>query len=121
MKRQKIISIKTKLLGIIIPVVMVIVAVLVIVAYQMSAKIIERYSKNLLESSVANQASSIEGWLNENLASFQMAKETIEKLHPDDAQLQTILNGYYGYNDNYPDGLYVADESGKLIKAEDSD
>lgn len=121
MKRQKIISIKTKLLGIIIPVVMVIVAVLVIVAYQMSAKIIERYSKNLLESSVANQASSIEGWLNENLASFQMAKETIEKLHPDDAQLQTILNGYYGYNDNYPDGLYVADESGKLIKAENSD
>lgn len=121
MKRQKIISIKTKLLGIIIPVVMVIVAVLVIVAYQMSAKIIERYSKNLLESSVANQASSIEGWLNENLASFQMAKETIEKLHPDDAQLQTILNGYYGYNDNYPDGLYVADESGKLIKAENSE
>ena len=87
----------------------------------MSAKIIERYSKNLLESSVANQASSIEGWLNENLASFQMAKETIEKLHPDDAQLQTILNGYYGYNDNYPDGLYVADESGKLIKAENSE
>lgn len=121
MKRQKIISIKTKLLGIIIPVVMVIVAVLVIVAYQMSAKIIERYSKNLLESSVANQASSIEGWLNENLASFQMAKETIEKLHPDDAQLQTILNGYYGYNDNCPDGLYVADESGKLIKAENSE
>ncbi len=121
MKRQKIVSIKTKLLGIIIPVVMVIVAVLVIVAYQMSAKIIERYSKNLLESSVANQASSIEGWLNENLASFQMAKETIEKLHPDDAQLQTILNGYYGYNDNYPDGLYVADESGKLIKAENSE
>ena len=121
MKRQKIISIKTKLLGIIIPVVMVIVAVLVIVAYQMSAKIIDRYSKNLLESSVANQASSIEGWLNENLASFQMAKETIEKLHPDDAQLQTILNGYYGYNDNYPDGLYVADESGKLIKAENSE
>ena len=121
MKRQKIISIKTKLLGIIIPVVMVIVAVLVIVAYQMSAKIIERYSKNLLESSVANQASSIEGWLNENLASFQMAKETIEKLHPDDAQLQTILNGYYGYNDNYPDGLYVADESGKLINAENSE
>ena len=121
MKRQKIISIKTKLLGIIIPVVMVIVAVLVIVAYQMSAKIIDQYSNNLLESSVANQASSIEGWLNENLASFQMAKETIEKLHPDDAQLQTILNGYYGYNDNYPDGLYVADESGKLIKAENSE
>ena len=121
MKGQKIISIKTKLLGIIIPVVMAIVAVLVIVAYQMSAKIIERYSKNLLESSVANQASSIEGWLDENLASFQMAKETIEKLHPDDAELQTILNGYYGYNDNYPNGLYVADESGKLIKAENSD
>ena len=117
MKKQENISIKAKLLGSIIPVVVVIVLALVLISYQASAGIIEKYSQNLLESSVSNQSSKIEAWLNENLASFQMAKTTIEEIHPDDAQLKTILDGYYGYNDNYPDGLYVADTNGNMITA----
>lgn len=120
MKKQKTVSIKAKLLGVIIPVVIAIVVVLVVVAYQISAGIIKKYSQSLLQSSVENQASQIEAWLNENLASFQMAKNTIEDLKPDDAQLQIILDGYYGYNSNYPEGLYVADSSGKLITASES-
>ena len=102
------------------PVVIAIVAVLVVIAYQASAGIIEDYSQNLLKSSVSNQSSKIEAWLSENLASFQMAKTTIENLHPDDTQLKAILDGYYNYNDNYPDGLYVSDSNGNLIKADKS-
>ena len=49
-----------------------------------------------------------------------MAKTTIENLHPDDTQLKAILDGYYNYNDNYPDGLYVSDSNGNLIKADKS-
>lgn len=120
MKKQRKISIKARLLGSIMPVVIAIVAVLVLIAYQASAGIIEDYSQNLLESSVSNQSSKIEAWLSENLASFQMAKTTIENLHPDDTQLKTILDGYYNYNDNYPDGLYVSDSNGNLIKADKS-
>jgi methyl-accepting chemotaxis protein len=120
MKKQRKISIKARLLGSIMPVVIAIVAVLVLIAYQASAGIIEDYSQNLLESSVSNQSSKIEAWLSENLASFQMAKTTIENLHPDDTQLKAILDGYYNYNDNYPDGLYVSDSSGNLIKADKS-
>ena len=120
MKKQRKISIKARLLGSIMPVVIAIVAVLVVIAYQASAGIIEDYSQNLLESSVSNQSSKIEAWLSENLASFQMAKTTIENLHPDDTQLKAILDGYYNYNDNYPDGLYVSDSNGNLIKADKS-
>lgn len=120
MKKQRKISIKARLLGSIMPVVIAIVAVLVLIAYQASAGIIEDYSQNLLESSVSNQSSKIEAWLSENLASFQMAKTTIENLHPDDTQLKAILDGYYNYNDNYPDGLYVSGSNGNLIKADKS-
>ena len=120
MKKQRRLSIKARLLGSIMPVVIAIVAVLVLIAYQASAGIIEDYSQNLLESSVSNQSSKIEAWLSENLASFQMAKTTIENLHPDDTQLKAILDGYYNYNDNYPDGLYVSDSNGNLIKADKS-
>ena len=62
----------------------------------------------------------IEAWLNENLASFQMAKTIIEDLKPSDEELKTILDGYYGYNSNYPEGLYVADSTGQLITASES-
>ena len=91
MKKQRKISIKARLLGSIMPVVIAIVAVLVLIAYQASAGIIEDYSQNLLKSSVSNQSSKIEAWLSENLASFQMAKTTIENLHPDDTQLKDII------------------------------
>ena len=120
MKKQKTVSIKAKLLGVIIPVVIAIVVVLVVDSYQISAGTIKKYSQNLLQSSVENQASQIEAWLNENLASFQMAKTIIEDLKPSDEELKTILDGYYGYNSNYPEGLYVADSTGQLITASES-
>lgn len=120
MKKKGNISIKAKLLGIIIPVVIAIILVLVFTAYHVSSGIIESYSKNLLESSVNSQASKIEAWLEENLASMQMAKNMIEKLHPDEAQLQTILDASCGYSENYPDGLFLADANGSFLKGTDS-
>jgi methyl-accepting chemotaxis protein len=119
-KKKGNISIKAKLLGIIIPVVIVIILILVFTAYHVSSGIIESYSKNLLESSVNSQASKIEAWLEENLASMQMAKTMIEKLHPDETQLQTILDASCGYSENYPDGLFLADANGSFLKGTDS-
>ena len=120
MKKKRNISIKAKLLGIIIPVVIAIILILVFTAYHVSSGIIESYSKNLLESSVNSQASKIEAWLEENLASMQMAKTMIEKLHPDETQLQTILDASCGYSENYPDGLFLADANGSFLKGTDS-
>lgn len=120
MKKKGNISIKAKLLGIIIPVVIAIILILVFTAYHVSSGIIESYSKNLLESSVNSQASKIEAWLEENLASTQMAKTMIEKLHPDETQLQTILDASCGYSENYPDGLFLADANGSFLKGTDS-
>ena len=113
-------SIKTKLLGTILPLTIIIVLVLTRISYFISKSIISSYSENLLSSSIENQSNEIEAWLNENLSSFQVAKKTIEQTKPDDAALKQILNGYCGFNDNYPDGLYIADENGTLITADDS-
>ena len=120
MKKKSNNSIKAKLLGIINPVVIAIILILVFTAYHVSSGIIESYSKNLLESSVNSQASKIEAWLEENLASMQMAKTMIEKLHPDETQLQTILDASCGYSENYPDGLFLADANGSFLKGTDS-
>lgn len=118
--QKKMFSIKAKLLGTILPVVTVMVLVIAATSYLISKKIITEYSQNLLSSSIANQANEIESWLNENLSAFQTAKQVIEKTNPDEEALQLILDSYYQFNDNFPEGLYVADENGKLMKASES-
>lgn len=120
-KQKGMVSIKVKLLGIILPVVLIIVLLLVGISYFISKSIITEYSENLLSSSIANQTNEIEAWLNGNLAAFQMAKRTIEQTSPNAVQLQKMLDGYYGFNDNYPDGLYIADQNGNLMVAEGSE
>ena len=118
--KNKIVSIKVKLLGIILPVVIIAMIVLVGISYSISKNIIRKYSENLLRSSIENQSNEIEAWLNENLSAFQMAKDIIETTTPDKGELQTLLNGYYGKNDNCIDGLYIADINGNMMMAEEA-
>ncbi len=117
----KMFSIKWKLLCIIIPVVVLMVGILVISSYKVSKELLESTSHDLLELSVDNQANQIEAWMNENLASFKMAKRTIESTNPDEEQLQAMLDSYYGFNSNFTNGLYIADADGNLMKASQSD
>ena len=56
--KAKIISIRTKLLGIILPVVIVIVVILVGISYSISRTTIEEAAENLLNTSVENQVSA---------------------------------------------------------------
>lgn len=115
--KNKVISMKFKLLVIIIPVVVVMTGMLVLFSYYISRRLLENSSHDMLELSVSKQATQIEAWLNENLASFNMAKQTIETTKPNQSQLQTMLDGYYGFNSNSEEGLYIASQDGKLMKA----
>lgn len=113
-------SIKAKLLGIIIPMMAITVVLLIVISYNESKKIITKSANELLETSTKKQVDQIESWLNENLASFSAVKTSVEGTSLDDKELQNLLNKYYGYNSNYPEGLYIADESGNMLKAEKS-
>ncbi|MBR1741197.1 MAG: methyl-accepting chemotaxis protein [Lachnospiraceae bacterium] len=118
--RQKSNSIKTKLITVIMPIVIIMFVLMIILSYRMSSNIIESDASGLLESSASYQSNNIAAWLDENLASFSMAKRTIEHVKPDDQSLQTLLDGYSNYNSNYPNGIYIADLNGNVIKAADS-
>ena len=111
-RQKKIVSIKVKLLGIILPVVIVIMVLLVGFLYYISKNIIKDYSENLLGSSIDNQTNQIEAWLDENLSAFNAVKHAIEQTGFDKSQLQAILDCYYGFHDNYPEGLYIASADG---------
>lgn len=118
---KKITPIKVKLLGTILPVVIVMVVAISWTSYFITKSMITEYSQNLLESSITNQANAIESWLGENLSAFQTVKWIIERTNPDSASLQRMLDSSFQVSANYPNGLYVADETGRLIKPLGSD
>ena len=113
-------SVKAKLMGTILPVVLIIVIALIVVSYSVSRRIIKEESENLLGSSISSQAAQIESWLQNKLAAFDVVKADIEGTHPDDAALQELLDQYCDYDSSFPNGLYVADQSGNVIQAKDA-
>ncbi len=120
-KKDKLVSMKFKLLRVIIPIVIIMVGVLVLFSYQISRKLLEDSSHEMLELSVSKQATQIEAWLDANLASFNMAKQSIEAAKPDSQSLQALLDGYYGFNSNFANGIYIASQDGSVFKASQSD
>ena len=115
--RKSITSIKTKILAAVSALVLILVLILIIVSYTISKNIITDQSMQLLELSTKNQASQIEAWMSENLNVFSTFKQDIETLDYTDAQLQSLLDSYYGRSSDYPDGFYIADTSGKVMQA----
>lgn len=113
-------SIKAKLLGTIIPVSAVVLFLLILVSYLVSKGMMKESAMNLLDASISNQVAEMEGWLEKDLVSFEMVKKNIEGTKPDDKELQKLLNQYYNYNADYPEGIYVASEDGTLVKPKES-
>ena len=117
---KKVMSVKAKLLMILIPCIALAMALLILVFYMLVAKQMKRTSEDMLESSVRSQENQIESWMNEKLAAFQMIKTDIEKEPRTDEELQKLLDLYVGYESDYPDGIYLADSKGNLMTGEDS-
>lgn len=115
--RKSITSIKTKILAAVSALVLILVLILIIISYTISKNIIMDQSMQLLELSTKNQASRIEAWMSEKLNVFSTFKQDIETLDYTDAQLQSLLDSYYGRSSDYPDGFYIADTSGKVMQA----
>ncbi len=114
-------KISSKLLTYIIPVVIITVLALVNIAASVSKNRMTEMATETLESSITNQADNIEAWLSENLKYFQTVKHSVESKKPDDTELVEILDAFYGYNSNSPNGFYIGTTDGKFYKATESD
>ncbi len=113
-------KISTKLLTYILPVVIITVVALVVIAATVSKNRMSEMATETLESSISNQADNIDAWLSENLQYFTTVKHTIESQNPTEAEFVPILDTYYGYNENAPEGFYIGTSDGQFYKATES-
>lgn len=117
-KEEHFVPVKAKLLGIILPVVILMILVLTGLSYYVSRNVIRSNTRELLEASVESQAAEIEAWLDQNLTSFQIEKHALEWMEFDDKEFQDFLDAYRNYDSNYPEGIYAADQDGTLYRGQ---
>ena len=120
-KTRKNRKIRDKLLLLIIPAVIATIVVLVAIASLLSRARMQEMAKSTLESSIGNQADNIDAWLTDNLQNFSTIKQGIEGMQPDDETLVRYLTTYVGANTNSPNGVYVASQTGQIIKGNGAD
>ncbi|MCR5271648.1 MAG: methyl-accepting chemotaxis protein [Lachnospiraceae bacterium] len=119
-KKKKIRKISTKLISRILPIVAVTILVLVIVSATLAKNRMTEMANETLESSISNQGDNIESWLGKNLQYFGTVKHVIESQNMTDDETVEVLNSFYSYNSNVPNGMYIGTSEGELITAEES-
>lgn len=110
-------GIKSKLLGILIPVVAGMIAVIIFNIYHSTSAIIINQSENLLETKTESVVNKVTAWMNETLTALDMERDTIEFYSmEEDAQMDYIRHTVNRY-DSFPAGIYLASINGSLYHA----
>ena len=111
-KQKKSMSIKGKLIGIIIPIVLVIIISFFALARNMVFKI----SKEKLQAKAQVYAEEISSWTNRIFSELQVYQDTIEEGNfEDDAAILKYMETTLDKNAAYPIGLYLGDDSGVYL------
>ena len=119
--KAKVRKIKDKLLMLIIPAVIIMILVLVTISAVLSRNSMQKMAKSTLESSISNQADNIDAWLTENLENFSAIKRGVEGLGLQDEALVQYLTTFVGKNDNSPNGVYIASQTGQVVSGRGAD
>ena len=104
-------SMKAKLIMIVLPVVIAVIAILLVLTYEKSKTIIVDYANNLVGSMTESNQHEIEIWSKDILSGLNQIQNTINTLNLDQAQYEAYLISTAKKNDSYPNGVYVGMEN----------
>lgn len=102
---------KAKLIMIVLPVVIAVIAILLVLTYEKSKTIIVDYANNLVGSMTESNQHEIEIWSKDILSGLNQIQNTINTLNLDQAQYEAYLMSTAKKNDSYPNGVYVGMEN----------
>lgn len=118
-KDRRMVSIKVKLLGAIIPVVAVAIIALLVSTYGSSDSIITGFAEDTLRTSARANANQISSWAKSTLAELNMLKITLDSAGFSAEEEKQFIKHTSGVNQSYPDGIYIGDSGEGFITAAD--
>lgn len=111
-KKPRTLGIRTRLIGVIVPIVIVII----VAFFALSRGIIIRLSEDKLMAQSKVCAESIYAWTEKIFSEFQIYKDTIESgIFANDEEILAFMETSVEKSDAYPIGLYMGDDSGVYL------
>ena len=114
---KKTISVKTKLIGTILPVILVGFVILTFVAYSSSKKSITEKSEALLRVEGEAASNELIAWKEDNITTLNTVVNTMQDLEHTDEEVLEYENFYLGTQEDYPNGIYIIQTDGDLLDA----
>lgn len=110
-------GIRKKLETIILPIVAIAFVLVIIIAYNTSKGSIEGKTLSLLQAEAATNANSVEAWMNRNLGILDTAIDTMIYQNMNREALLTYEARYLETYEDFPNGIYIVGDDGKVIDA----
>lgn len=114
---KKTARIQTKLLGFIIPMVLVAFVAIILISYFSSKNTIEEKTAKLLKSEGTTSANAIEAWANRNLGILDTAVDTMIKLNMTEPEILNYEGQYLETYSDFPNGIYISSDKGHVYDA----
>ncbi len=108
-------SIKSKLILMIAPLVVLAIGTLLMIIYTSSKKIIVDYANQLVESSTRSNANELETWSQEIISSLNQVQNTLNNIELDNNNLMKYLKTTMNQNESFANGVYVGTDKQELI------
>ncbi len=106
-KNIRFVSIKAKLIFIIVPLVIATIGVILAITFTHSKGIIVDYANKLVQSLTVSNANEVETWSQEILSSLNQVQNTLDSVEMDKATLMKYLNTTMNQNESNAGGVYV--------------
>lgn len=110
-------GIKLKLLGVLLPIVIGVIALIMTQVYSNTKKIVLEKSEEILTTNTESIMNEVDTWMTETLTTLVMQRDTMEFCDMDEAQMLAYVKHTADRYDSFPAGIYVATPEGKLIHA----
>lgn len=109
--KSKLNSMKAKLIMIVLPVVIAVIAILLVLTYGKSKTIIVNYANDLVGAMTESNQHEIEIWSKDILSGLDQIQNTLNTLTLDQEQYEKYLISTSKKNNSYPNGVYVGMEN----------
>lgn len=110
-------GIKLKLLGILLPIVIGVIAIIVSLVYIDTKRIILDKSEDILITNTQSVTNQVTAWMKETITALDMERDSLQYFDLNAAQELEYIKHTAGQYDSFPAGIYIGTSKGELIHA----
>lgn len=115
MKKESYLSIKFKLLFIVIPTMIAAIIAMIVSSYFFTKEIIIEHGVSEIETVSYANASKIESYAKDTLNTFNTIKNTLELIDLSEEERLTYLKSTMTLDESFPNGIYIGDSQGNFL------